>query len=51
MKWKYVLLVLLVVIYIFAGQILESEQLIIKPAYWTLYGVTWGAIIMAILGA
>jgi hypothetical protein len=30
------------------GSFLEKNQIIMDPAYWTLYGVIWGAILMGI---
>ena len=46
---KYLILIVLVIIYIILGKTLETYQIIIKPAWWTLYGVAWGAILNEIL--
>lgn len=46
---RNIISLLVTIFYIILGSILEKYQIIIQPAYWTLYGVIWGAIVMGII--
>jgi hypothetical protein len=43
-------LILLMVIYGFGGIFLEQNELIIRPAFWAMYGLVFGIIAGIILG-
>jgi hypothetical protein len=47
--FKSILVIIVLIMYMILGSFFENNHIIIKPAWWSLYGVVFGSIWLSIL--